>query len=77
MTESEREREMEAKLVMFREGDYLVFSRWSALKLAIKYDSAEDGTTSGKAVKDRDLVKNDFYFLLTEWFTQSIYNKNR
>ena len=52
MTESEREREMEAKLVMFREGDYLVLSRWSALKLAIKYDSAEDGTTSGKAVKD-------------------------
>ena len=50
MIKSEREREMEAKLVMFREGDYLVFSRWSALKLAIKYDSAEDGTSVSRAI---------------------------
>ena len=50
MTKSERERAMEAKLAMFREGVYLVFSRWSVLQLAIKYDLAEDGTSVSRAV---------------------------
>ena len=50
MIKSERQRAMNTKLAMFREGVYLVFSRWSALQLAINYDSAEDGTSVSRAI---------------------------